>query len=490
MYQPRISEPTCSKVDRYALLCERMGIKNLHRFQREAIEAIQQGMHTMVLVPTGWGKSICYIGPALLQDGLVLVISPLIALMRDQLKAAQRMGLAAAALDSLQSSQQKSDTLKDLRSGKLNLLLVSPERLSSRIFRQILASIPISLVAVDEAHCINQWGHDFRPAYRQLGDFISCLGEVPLMALTATATRQDRIQIAAALKMQNPKLVKHDLVMDHLDIRFMRVGKLSDQLTLLLQAVKNQAHESVGIIYTNSRRRVDEIARMLRNAGLDGVGTYHAGMNEYQRNIQQLHFDHGQVRIMVATKAFGMGIDKSNVRFVFHANMPDSLESYVQEIGRAGRDGKQAQAMLFYGPKDFYTQRFLIERSFPDAPMVRLAYIFLQRQLVEAKPILEKAMSRLLLALPQFQDQSADEMVSFLLRYGVLQRFTTMIASEGGAATQNQVYLAWNATQPNIDELCHIVLEQKEERMQRLRAMHRLIKNKVDPHQYISEYFE
>lgn len=470
----------------YKRICNRLGVESLHSFQKEAIEAVDRGQDALVLVPTGWGKSVCYIAPALKANGLVLVVSPLIALMRDQLKGLSRMGLDAATLDSLQSSHEKSDTMTRLRAEQLDLLFVSPERLSSLIFRQLLSQIKISLIAIDEAHCVNQWGHDFRPAYRQLGEYVKEVSSCPLIALTATAASKDRQQITDALKMQDFKLITHALRMDHIDIKLIRVGKLADQLSLLLQAVKNQSLNTVGIIYANSRRRVEEISRMMQSAGVDGVGCYHAGMEESYRLHQQRGFENGQLRIMVATKAFGMGINKANVRFVIHANMPASLESYVQEIGRAGRDQKKAQAILFYGPKDFYTQRFLIERSYPDVTLIRLAYHCLRKHFIDQRPMLENSVAKLLVSMPQFDLSTASEILSFLTRYDVFKRFS-MIDSD--FVSNDQEYISWNSTQPDIDYVCRVVLDQKEDRMLRLRAMHRMIKHNVNPHEYLADYF-
>ena len=325
------------------------GYQTFRPGQREIIDGVLAGRDCIGLMPTGAGKSLTFQIPAKLLKGTVLVLSPLISLMKDQVDALERLGFRAALFNSTLGEIERSQILRKLRGGELELLYVAPEALSHSL-RGIFAESDISLVVVDEAHCISHWGHDFRPAYRQLSNLKSQLGDIPVLALTATATRPVVGDIIRQLGMMKPDGFKGTFYRPNLLLTAHKKGDGGGSRKDLLSYVRRRRGES-GIIYTLSRRNVESLAEFLRGAGVRAV-PYHAGLDDAVRARHQEAFARDEVDVVVATIAFGMGIDKSNVRYVIHRELPRSIESWYQEIGRAGRDGLPSDCVLLYSWAD------------------------------------------------------------------------------------------------------------------------------------------
>lgn len=324
--------------------------------QFEIIRDLVEGHDCFVLMPTGGGKSLCYQIPAFLRPGTAIVVSPLIALMQDQVAALQANGVSAQMLNSSQDPQTSEQVLNLLHAGELDLLYVSPERLLMGGFLAQLQTLPIALFAIDEAHCVSQWGHQFRPEYSQIGALRERFPNVPFIALTATADHTTQADILQQLHLQQPQV--HLGSFDRPNIRYTVVEK-HQPFKQLLDFLKQQNGEA-GIIYALSRKRVDELSTKLQAEGYN-VGAYHAGLSAQTRHQVHHDFLHDQVDIVVATVAFGMGIDKPNVRFVVHYDVPKNIEGYYQETGRAGRDGLPSQALLLFGMQDVVTARQFVE---------------------------------------------------------------------------------------------------------------------------------
>ncbi|TXH02585.1 MAG: DNA helicase RecQ [Nevskiaceae bacterium] len=326
--------------------------------QQAIIEQVAGGGDALVLMPTGGGKSLCYQIPALLRHGVAVVISPLIALMQDQVSAMAELGVRAACLNSSLSREAGSQVLRDLRSGALDLLYVSPERLLMGDLLPMLESLPVALFAIDEAHCVSQWGHDFRPEYRQLGVLAERFPGVPRIALTATADPQTRDDIVRELRLEGARQFVSSF--DRPNIRYHIVDKLKPR-EQLLEFLEGRRRDS-GIVYCLSRKRCEEVAAWLLGHGIKALA-YHAGMDAAQRAEHQQRFQREDGIVMVATIAFGMGIDKPDVRYVAHYDLPKSVEGYYQETGRAGRDGDPAEAWMMWSAADIVQQRRFIEES-------------------------------------------------------------------------------------------------------------------------------
>ncbi|MGB5336278.1 MAG: DNA helicase RecQ, partial [Woeseiaceae bacterium] len=326
--------------------------------QQAIIEAALAGRDSLVLMPTGGGKSLCYQIPAMLKEGTGLVVSPLIALMQDQVAALNELGIEADFLNSSQSYEEQQDVIARLRQGSLQLLYVAPERLATGHTRALLREVPISLIAIDEAHCVSQWGHDFRPEYMSLGELGSLFPGVPRMAVTATATDRTRDEIVDRLALNSPEIFIASF--DRPNIYY-AVHAKTDPRSQLLKFVNAHRGEA-GIVYCLSRKKTESTAEWLCQQGLKAL-PYHAGLASDVRHENQRRFLLEDGLIIVATIAFGMGIDKPDVRFVAHLDLPKSMESYYQETGRAGRDGEPADAWMVYGLQDVVRLRQMLEES-------------------------------------------------------------------------------------------------------------------------------
>jgi ATP-dependent DNA helicase RecQ len=340
------------------VLQETFGYQQFRPGQETIIETVLEGRDCLVVMPTGGGKSLCYQIPALVFGGLTVVVSPLISLMKDQVDQLLANGVAAACLNSTQSREQQQEVLAGCRSGQVRLLYIAPERLMMDNFIDQISHWHLSMVAVDEAHCISQWGHDFRPEYAALGQLRQRLPTVPFIALTATADDTTRLDIVRLLGLQDPLIQISSF--DRPNIRYMLMEKFKP-LDQLMRYVQEQRGKS-GIIYCNSRAKVEDTAARLQSKGIS-AGAYHAGLEHSVRAEVQEKFQRDDLQIVVATVAFGMGINKPNVRFVAHFDIPRNIESYYQETGRAGRDGLPAEAMLFYDPADMAWLRKCLEEK-------------------------------------------------------------------------------------------------------------------------------
>ena len=327
--------------------------------QEAVINAILEGRDILAVMPTGAGKSLCYQVPAMLLSGITLVISPLISLMQDQVKALNEAGVNAAFINSSLSEKELNDTFKNAYKGHYKIIYVAPERLMSEGFISFAKSVEISMVTVDEAHCISQWGQDFRPSYMDIAEFINILDKRPIIsAFTATATQNVREDIICSLGLNNPYFLVTGFDRENL---FFQVDKPQNKERFILDFIERHRGES-GIIYCATRKNVDSLYTLLRKQHIS-VGKYHAGMSNEERKQMQNDFVFDYTSIVIATNAFGMGIDKSNVRFVIHYNMPSSMENYYQEAGRAGRDGLNSECILLFSPQDIIINRFLLEHK-------------------------------------------------------------------------------------------------------------------------------
>jgi len=352
-------------------LRKHFGFEEFREGQEEVISTILSGNDAMVVMPTGSGKSLCYQLPALMMDGATLVVSPLIALMKDQVDALHARGLPATFINSAIPETEQRARIESLRRGEYKLVYVAPERFRSSRFNAALRSVNISLFAVDEAHCVSTWGHDFRPDYLRLKHVIESLGNMRTLALTATATPYVRSDIIQQLGLKDPQTFVSGFDRPNLSIEVVHTQREREKISRIKRLASS--HSGSGIIYASTRKAVEQVGSRLKELGLSVV-TYHAGMSDGQRIKAQEDFMTGRKQMIVATNAFGMGIDKAEIRFVVHYQMPGSIEAYYQEIGRAGRDGLPSTCLLLFNYADKNTHDFFIDGSYPNGTLVRQVY--------------------------------------------------------------------------------------------------------------------
>lgn len=357
VFAPHLSKEFDTMQDQYEVLYRYFGYTAFRSGQAELIDAQLSGRDVFGIMPTGGGKSLCYQIPALMLEGITLVVSPLISLMKDQVTALKNMGVSAAYVNRSLSAEQIRLVLRNIQQKKYKIIYIAPERLLTESFLAAISNLKIAMVAVDEAHCISQWGQDFRPSYLRIADFLKLLKVRPVVsAFTATATQEVRDDVERILGLQNPLRIITGY--DRPNLRFAVVQPKSKPLALLdfIEARPGKC----GIVYCSTRKEVEKVCQMLQNKGISAT-RYHAGLSEEERHTNQDDFVYDRCKVMVATNAFGMGIDKSNVGYVIHYNMPQCIESYYQEAGRAGRDGENADCILLYSPSDIRTAKFLIQ---------------------------------------------------------------------------------------------------------------------------------
>ncbi|GIT98732.1 DNA helicase RecQ [Sulfurovum sp. TSL1] len=337
--------------------------------QEEVVDAILAKQDVLMILPTGGGKSLCYQLPTLLMEGITVVVSPLLALMHDQVVALKENGIAAEMLSSMQDIDESQQIEARLRAGEIKLLYVAPERLTNAYFLNLLHQLPINFFVIDEAHCVSEWGHEFRENYRRLSLLKEQFATTPIAAFTATATHAVESDIASNLGLQDPKRVRGSLFRENLTIHARH--RIKDGRAQLMEFLKLHTDES-GIIYTLSRKSTEAVAHFLQSKGIE-ARAYHAGLSTEEKNRTYADFVADRVQIVVATIAFGMGIDKSNIRFVVHMTMPKTLENYYQEIGRAGRDGLASETLLLFSAQDIVQQKMFIE-DLPETPYKQHAF--------------------------------------------------------------------------------------------------------------------
>jgi len=345
--------------DKFSVLKSRFGHSAFRPLQEEAVDTILSGRDLLMILPTGGGKSLSYQLPALLMEGTTVVVSPLLALMHDQVRSLQSQGMRAQMLSSMQTQEESGDIVRRLYAGEIDFLYLSPERLNTDGMRNILSNIRLNYFVIDEAHCISEWGHEFRADYRALSMLRDLYPGVGIAAFTATATAHVREDILRLLRLENAKVLQGRIYRDNLQITVRH--RMKDGYDQLRDFLNDRKGES-GIVYAFSRKSVEAVAHYLQQKGY-AAAAYHAGMPTEQRNAVFHDFVHDKTRIIVATIAFGMGIDKSNIRYVFHMSLPKTVENYYQEIGRAGRDGDHADVVMLFGAQDVIQQKRFVEMN-------------------------------------------------------------------------------------------------------------------------------
>lgn len=404
--------------DPLVALREHFGFRRFLHGQETIISAILSGRDAMVVMPTGGGKSLCYQLPAVIMDGVTLVVSPLIALMKDQVDSLVRKGISATMINSTLGLSEQRERIRRMREGAYQLVYIAPERFQSEAFTAALRDVSVALFAVDEAHCLSQWGHDFRPDYLRLGQALEALGRPQTVALTATATELVRQDILKHLRLEDPYLCVTGFERPNLSFAINHVDKLKTKYLRLREIIREG---KTGIVYCATRKRVDEVAEMLHSERIKVVG-YHGGMSDGEREKAQNLFLEGKRNVAVATNAFGMGIDRSDLRFVVHFELPGSVEAYYQEAGRAGRDGEAAACELLFNFADTGIQEFFIQGSNPSREAITLVYQALLG-LADGMDEIRQPISQLAKTAAIENEMVVSSALSVLGRHGYLRRF-------------------------------------------------------------------
>jgi ATP-dependent DNA helicase RecQ len=437
-----------SLADALSSLRKHFGFDDFREGQREVVASILEGKDAVVVMPTGSGKSLCYQLPAMIREGVTLVVSPLIALMKDQVDALRARGLPATFINSSIPEAEQRARIESLRRHEQKLVYIAPERFRSSRFNAALQSIPISLFAVDEAHCISTWGHDFRPDYLRLRGVIRSLGSIQTLALTATATPYVRSDIIQQLGLNKPQTFVSGFDRPNLTIEVVHTEKEREKIAHIRRLA--QSIRGSGIIYTSTRKAVEQVGAKLQNAGLS-VSTYHAGMSDSIRIKAQDSFMSGRTQMIVATNAFGMGIDKPDIRFVVHYQMPGSIEAYYQEIGRAGRDGLPSTCVLLFNYADKNTHDFFIEGSYPEFKVIKEVYDTLAA--TELRRI-ELSTAEIASRIRESNEMAVQSALYVLERAGHIQRTAATVNREERKSRQSRSIImldAVPATQLRID---------------------------------------
>jgi ATP-dependent DNA helicase RecQ len=406
-------------MDVRALLRERFGFDDFRPAQRQIVDLILAGRNVLAVMPTGSGKSLCFQLPALALPGLTLVVSPLIALMKDQVDHLHAAGIPASVINSTVPRDVQRDRLDQAAQGQIKLLYVAPERFQNEEFRAAMKRVHVSLFAVDEAHCVSVWGHDFRPDYLRLRKVIQELGRPPVAALTATATPAVRTDILQQLEIPDAEQIISGFDRPNLYLEVREVSTVNEKIRAIVDLC---AWGKTGIVYAGTRKNVEDIHRSLKRNSVDAVA-YHAGLSVQERKTVQETFMSGDAGVIVATNAFGMGIDRSDVRFVVHADIPDSLEAYYQEIGRAGRDGQPARGLLLFSYADKWIPELFIDASHPSPEFLKQVF---GKLLVSGQPVLIGDSWRKVTAR---MDQKFHSAVTILHRAGYVERLHTAAGS-------------------------------------------------------------
>jgi ATP-dependent DNA helicase RecQ len=395
------------------------GFREFREPQGEVISGILNGEDVFVVMPTGGGKSLCYQLPAILRDGVTVVVSPLVALMKDQVDALVTKGLSATLINSTISGGEQQQRIRRMREGEFKLVYIAPERFRSRSFLQALGQITIGLFAIDEAHCMSQWGHDFRPDYFRLGSVLEELGRPQVAAFTATATPEVRTDIVHRLGLENPSIFVAGFARPNLRFVVTEIEREPDKYNRLRDLVRRHR---TGIVYCATRKRVDLVSEELRSWGVRVV-SYHGGIDDAGREEAQNQFTQNNCDVAVATNAFGMGIDRADLRFVVHFEIPGSLEAYYQEAGRAGRDGEPAECELLFNYADTRVQDFFIDGSNPSVELIRNVYLLL-RNMANERGEVEQSIRDIAARIDhENNDMAVHSAITILDRHGVIDRY-------------------------------------------------------------------
>lgn len=465
--------------DPLQVLEKHFGFRKFLEGQGDVVASLLAGRDALVIMPTGGGKSLCYQLPALMMDGVTIVVSPLIALMKDQVDSLERKGIAATVINSTLTPGEQRNRIEAMRRGEFKLVYVAPERFRHRSFVETLRSIDIGLFAIDEAHCISQWGHDFRPDYMRLGETLERLGKPQTVALTATATPVVRTDILNTLKLRDPHLSVFGFSRPNLSLNISKVGKVAEKFTKLRKII--ETHKT-GVIYCSSRARVEEVTETLIGQRLSVVA-YHGGMTEQERARAQNLFIEKKKDVAVATNAFGMGVDRSDVRFVAHFDIPGSVEAYYQEAGRAGRDGEPAYCELLFNFADTRTQEFFIDGANPSPDIITSLYEWLHKNRNSKDQIIAK-IEDMTKGISQKNDMAVSSALSVLMRNRYLDRFDVP-----GSRIRGTLISQPNVTARDL-QIDWAALREKDQRDRlKLKQMIDFAYSEICRQRYILDYF-